>query len=55
MARQETEPADQAAEVVTGGGKDGIVGIALTEPAIVAAPAVLGFEMADDGLDAIRA
>jgi hypothetical protein len=36
---------------VIGGGKDGIVGIALTEPGILAAHAVLGFEMADDGLD----
>jgi hypothetical protein len=36
LAQQKPEPADQAAEVVTGGGKDGIVGAALTEPEIVA-------------------
>ena len=51
MAQQKPEPADQAAEVVAGGGKDGIVGIALAEPEIVATHAVLGFEMADNGLD----
>jgi hypothetical protein len=51
MAQQKSEPEDQASEVVTGGGEDGVVGIALTEPEIVAAHAVFGFEMDDDGLD----
>lgn len=39
------------AEVVAGGGEDGVGGVAVAEPEIVAAHAVLGFEMADDGLD----
>ena len=39
------------AEVVAGGGEDGVDGVARAEPEIVAAHAVLGFEMADDGLD----
>ena len=51
MAPQKAEPPDEAAEVVAGGGEDGIVGIAVSEPEIIAAHAVLGFEMADDGLD----
>ena len=51
MAQQKPEPADEAAEVVAGGGEDGVDGIAATVGEIVAAHAVLGFEMADDGLD----
>jgi hypothetical protein len=37
--------------VVISSGKDGIVGIAMTERGIVAAHAVFGFELADDGFD----
>jgi hypothetical protein len=51
LAQQKPEPADQAAEVVAGGGEDGVGGVAPTVPEIVAAHAVLGFEMADDGFD----
>src|SRR3981081_1499310 len=51
LEQQEAEPADQAAEVVAGSGEDGVGGVAATEPEIVAAHAMLGFEMADDGLD----
>ena len=51
MGQQKPEPADEAAEVVAGGGEDGVDGVAATEPEIVAAHAVLGLEMADDGLD----
>jgi hypothetical protein len=51
VAQQKPEPADQAAEIVAGGGEDGVGSIAPTEPEIVSAHAVLGFEMADDGLD----
>ena len=51
LAQQQAEPADQAAEVVAGGGEDGVGGVAPTVPEIVAAHSVLGFEMADDGLD----
>ena len=50
-AQQEPEPSDQAAEVVADGGEDGVGGVAPTVPEIVAAHAVLGFEMADDRLD----
>src|SRR5436189_1937006 len=50
LAQQKPEPSDQTAEVVAGGGEDGVVGITAPEPEIVAAHAVLGFEMADDGL-----
>lgn len=46
------ESTDEAADVdVAGGGKDGIGGITAPEPKIVAAHAVFGLEMADDGLD----
>ncbi|MGY2932970.1 hypothetical protein ACVWZ6_002572 [Bradyrhizobium sp. GM6.1] len=51
MAQQEAEPTDEAAEVVAGGGEDGVGGVSLPEPEIVAAHAVLGLEMADDGFD----
>ena len=51
LAQQKPEPADEAAEVVAGGGEDGVGGVAAGEPEIVAAHAVLGLEMADDGLD----
>jgi hypothetical protein len=48
--RKELQPLDQAAEVVADGGENGIDGITLTMPEIVAAHPVFGFEMADDGL-----
>ena len=51
MPQQKPEPADEAAEVVAGSGEDGVEGIALLVGTIIAAHAVLGFEMADDGLD----
>jgi hypothetical protein len=51
QTQQEPEPADEAAEVVAGGGEDGVGGITAREPEIVAGHAMLGFEMADDGLD----
>jgi hypothetical protein len=51
MAQQNPEPADEASEVVAGGGEDGVGGVAAPESEIVAAHAVLGLEMADDGLD----
>jgi len=51
LEQQEAEPADEASEVIAGGRKDGVVGIALAVPKIVAAHPVLGFEMADDGLE----
>ena len=51
MAQQKPEPADEASEVVACGGEDGVGGVAAPEPEIVAAHAMLGFEMADHGLD----
>ena len=44
-------PAEQQAEVVAGGGEDGVDAIALGSLEIVAAHAVLGLEMADHRLD----
>jgi hypothetical protein len=46
MAQQEAEPLDETPEVVTWDGKDGIFGIALVVPEVVAVDPVLGFEMA---------
>lgn len=51
MAQQQAEPADEAAEVVASGSEDGVGSVALAEPEIIAAHAVLGLEMADDGFD----
>ena len=51
MAQQEPQPSDQAAEVVADCGEDGIGGVAASEPEIIAAHAVFGLEMADDGFD----
>ena len=42
MAQQNPEPADEAAEVVADGGEDGVVGVAVPEPEIVAARAPNG-------------
>ena len=49
--QQKPEPAEEEAEVVAGRGENGVDGVALAVPEIVAAHAVLGFEMTDDGLD----
>ena len=51
LGQQETEPLDQAAEVVTDRSKDGIGGIAVAVPEVVPAHAMLGFETTDHGLD----
>ena len=50
LPQQNPEPTDEASEVVAGGCEDGVGGVAAPEPEIVAAHAVLGLEMADDGL-----
>jgi hypothetical protein len=50
LAQQKAEPTDEA-EVVAGGGEDGVGGVPLAEPEIVAAHAVLGLEITDDGFD----
>jgi hypothetical protein len=44
------QPAQEEAEVVTGGGEDGIDAVALTALEMVAVRAVFDFEMADDRL-----
>ena len=51
LGQQETEPPDQAAEIVTDRSKDGIGGIAVAVPEVVPAHPMLGFEVADHGLD----
>lgn len=51
LVQQELQPADEATEVVAGGGEDGIGGIAVAMPEIVPAHPMFGFEMADDRLD----
>src|SRR5882762_1695945 len=51
LPQQNPEPADQAAEVVADSGEDGVIGVAAREPEIVAGHAVLGLEMANNGLD----
>lgn len=51
MAQQKAEPTDEAAEVVAGGGEDGVGRVPLAEPEIIASHAVRGLEMADDGFD----
>lgn len=49
--QQKLQRADEWTEVVAGGGEDGIGGIALAVPEIVAAHPAFGFQMADDRLD----
>ena len=51
LEQQELEPPYQTAEVVADGGQDGVAGVPLAVPEVVAAHAVLGFEMADHRLD----
>jgi hypothetical protein len=51
LKQQKSKPADEPAEVVAGRREDGVIGIAMAVPEVVAAHPVLGFEMADDGLD----
>ncbi|MET4359398.1 hypothetical protein ABIC08_009380 [Bradyrhizobium sp. RT9b] len=51
MPQQEPEPADQAAEITAEGGNNGADGVALAMPELVAADAMLGFEVADDRPD----
>ena len=49
--QQELQPSKQEMEVITGGGQHGVNGIAGMVCKIIAAHAVLGLEMSDDGLD----
>jgi hypothetical protein len=49
-AQKPRQPAHEEAEVVSGGGEDGVDAVAVASLEIVAAEAVLGLEMADDRL-----
>jgi hypothetical protein len=50
-AQKDRQPGEQSPEVVAGGGEDGVGGVAGPVSEVVAAHPVLGFEMADAGLD----
>src|SRR5258707_15208358 len=49
--RSSAEPAQEEAEVVAGGGEDGVDAVAVATLEMAAAHAVLGLEMTDDRLD----
>ena len=49
--QQESEPFEQASEVVAGGGEDGVGGVAVGSGEVVSAHAVLRFRVADDRFD----
>jgi len=51
LAQQKPEPTDQATEVVADGGQDGIGGISLAVPEIIAVHSMVCFEVADHRLD----
>ena len=53
-AQKPPQPAQQEGEVVAGGGQHGVGTIAVAAFEVIAAHAVLGFEMADDRLDPRR-
>lgn len=53
LAQQQAEPADEAAEVVAGRCEEGVDGVALAVPRIIAIHAMLGFEMADDRFEGL--
>lgn len=55
LEQQEAELADKATEVVADSREDGVVGIALAVPEVVATHPMFGFEMADDRLDGVAA
>jgi hypothetical protein len=48
---EKREPGEQAPEVVSGGGENGVGGVALCVGEEVAAHSVVGLQMADDRLD----
>ena len=49
--QQKGQPFEQAAEVVAGGGEDGVCGVAVGAGEIVPAHAVLGLGVSDDRFD----
>ena len=50
-AQKPPQPAQEKGEVVSGGGQHGVGTIAIAALEVIAVPAVLGFEVADDRLD----
>src|SRR5437763_3078104 len=50
-AQKPSQPAQEEAEVVAGGGEHGIDAVAVASLEIIAAHSVLGLDMADDRLD----
>ena len=51
QAQEKPQPVEEEAEVVAGGSKDGVDGVAAAEGEIVAIHAVLVLDVADDRLD----
>jgi hypothetical protein len=51
LAQKNPEPSEDAAEVVSDGGEDGVCGVAGTAFEIAAAEVTFGFHVADHGLD----
>jgi hypothetical protein len=49
--QQESQPFEQASEVVSGGGEDGVGGVAVGSGEVISAHAVLGLGVADDRFD----
>jgi hypothetical protein len=49
--QQESQPFEQASEVVAGGGEDGVGGVAVGSGEVVSAHAVLRLRVADDRFD----
>ena len=48
---QESQPFEQASEVVSGGGEDGVGGVAVGSGEVISAHAVLGLGVSDDRFD----
>src|SRR5258708_38796701 len=48
---QESQPFEQAAEVVASGGEDGVSGVAMSSGEVVSAHAMLGLDVSDDRFD----
>ena len=51
QAQKKPQPVEEEAEVVSGGGEDGVDGVALGTGEVVAVHAVAVLDVADDGLD----